>query len=194
MKKTILSLLLLLSLNGCGIIRNLSALSECEYRFHSARSPVVAGLDMSHVNSFSDLSFLDGSVILASILGGTLPFSITANIEVINPGNIKANVDQLSWIALIDNTEVARGTIGEHYELAPGGGRVIIPVKVEADLFDYLEGDNPRTMLNFALNLADAGGEPTRLSLKIKPSVRIGKKAIKVPGYFRIDTEFSSAK
>ena len=48
---------------------------------------------------------------------------------------------------------------------------------IQTDLFDYLEGDNPRTMLNFALNLVDAGNQPTRLSMKIKPSVMIGAQS-----------------
>ena len=55
-----------------------------------------------------------------------------------------------------------------------------------------MEGDNPQTMLNFALNLVDAGNQPTRLSMKIKPSVIIGGQSVNYPGYFTITKEFSS--
>jgi len=192
MKKTAAFILLTLFLNACGIISNLNTLSDCEYRFHSAEDPVVAGIDMSRVSSFSDLSFAQAATILSSILGGSLPLHMTANVEVKNPGATKANVNQLDWIAYIDDIEVARGIIEGHFEIAPNGGTTIIPVDVDADLYDYLTGDNPKTMLNFALNLADAGGEPVRIGLKIKPSLRIGKKSIKAPGYFKISTEYSS--
>ncbi len=192
MKKILSFLLPLILLSSCGIISNLSALSECEYRFHSASSPVVAGVNMSRINSYSDLSFAEGTVIVASILGGTLPLELTANVEVRNPGSVKANVNYMDWIAYIDDIEVARGTIEGFYEIQPNGGSTIIPVQVNADLFDYLTGDNPKTMLNFAMNLADAGGEPVRIGLKIKPSVRIGKKNIKTPGYIKLATEYSS--
>ena len=68
----------------------------------------------------------------------------------------------------------------------------MIPIRIGADLFDYLEGDSPRTMINFALNLVDAGNQPTRLTMKIKPSVQIGAQSIYYPGYFTIAKEFSS--
>ncbi|MEX0981858.1 MAG: hypothetical protein WD577_05250 [Bacteroidales bacterium] len=47
-------------------------------------------------------------------------------------------------------------------------------------------------MLNFALNLVDAGGEPMRLRLKIKPSVYIGATMVPYPDYFTIDKTFRS--
>jgi len=192
MKKVFAFIPLLFLLSGCGIVSNLTTLSECEYRFHSAESPTVAGIDMSGVSSLSDLSFTQATVIVASVLGGELPLHLTANIEVKNPGAVKANVNQLAWIAYIDDIEVAKGLVEGHYEIAANGGTTIIPVDVKADLFDYLTGDNPKTMLNFALNLADAGGEPVRIGLKIKPSVKIGKKYIMAPGYFKVSTEYSS--
>jgi hypothetical protein len=78
--------------------------------------------------------------------------------------------------------------------VSPGGGRSLIPIQIHTDLIDYLEGDNPRTMINFALNLVDAGNQPTRLSMKIKPSVLIGNQSLYYPGYFTIRKEFSSGQ
>ena len=135
---------------------------------------------------------MDGQMIAANLLKGTLPFGITANVEVVNPGATTAAVNSIQWIAFIDNIQVAQGAVTNRIEIAPGGGKSMIPIKIEADLFDYLEGDNPRTMLNFALNLVDAGNQPTRLSMKIKPSVMIGAQSVFYPGFFTITKEFSS--
>ena len=68
----------------------------------------------------------------------------------------------------------------------------MIPIRIQTDLFQYLEGDNPRTMLNFGLNLVDAGGQPTRLSMKIKPSVYVSGQMIAYPDYFTITQVFKS--
>lgn len=135
---------------------------------------------------------MDGQAILGNLLRETLPFKITANVEVKNPGATTAAVNSIQWIAFIDDVQVAQGTITDRVEIASGGGTSIIPIVVQADLFDYLKGDNPRTMLNFALNLADAGNQPTRLSMKIKPSVLMGGQSVIYPGYFTISKEFSS--
>jgi LEA14-like dessication related protein len=144
------------------------------------------------VQSYSDLTFLDGQHIAANILQKRLPFSITANVEVYNPGPVNAAVNYIDWIAFIDDVQISTGRIERRIEIAPNGGTSIVPIRIDTDLFEYLEGDNPKTMLNFGLNLIDAGGQPTRLSMKIKPSVYIGGRLIPSPEYFTISKEFRS--
>ena len=178
--------------SGCSILSELTAFSKCEFSFHSAQSPSVCGIDISNRHSFSDFSFLDGQVILGNLLRETLPFGITANVEVKNPGATTAAVNSIQWIAFIDDVQVAQGEVADRVEVAPGGGISMIPIRIQTDLFNYMEGDNPQTMLNFALNLVDAGNQPTRLSMKIKPSVIIGGQSVNYPGYFTITKEFSS--
>jgi LEA14-like dessication related protein len=192
MRKLFILSLLILLVPGCAILTELAALTKCEFSFHSAQDPSVCGVDISTKHSFSDFSFMDGQAIAANILQGTLPFTIIANVEVKNPGTATAAVNALEWIAFIDEVQVAQGIVNDRIEVAPAGGRSIIPVSIRTDLFDYLEGDNPRTMINFALNLIDAGNQPTRLSMKIKPSVLIGGQSVYYPGFFTISKEFSS--
>lgn len=192
MRKLIIFSSTILLVSGCAILSELTALTKCEFSFHSAQNPSVCGIDISGRHSYSDFSFLDGQIIASNILKGTLPFAITVNVEVTNPGAVTAAVNSIEWIAFIDDIKVATGVVSEKIEVAPGGGRSIIPIGIRTDLFDYLEGDSPRTMLNFALNLMDAGGQPTRLSMKIKPSVLIGGQSLNYPGFFTITKEFSS--
>lgn len=192
MKKLFAVAFALFSLSGCAILSEFTALTKCEFRFDSARDPRLSGIDVTTKHSFSDFSFLDGQALVTNILKGTLPFSITANVEVKNPGPAMAAVNQLEWIAFIDDIRVSDGVIADRVEVSPNGGTAIIPIRIQTDLFEYLEGDNPRTMLNFGLNLVDAGGQPTRLSMQIKPSVLIGGQTVSYPGYFTISHEFSS--
>ena len=192
MKKNLFYILIILLAPGCSILSELTALTRCEFSFHSAVDPRVCGINITHRQSFSDFNLLDGQAIAASILRGSLPFEITANVEVMNPGSVTAAVNSLEWIAYIDDIQIANGVINRRVEVSPGGGKAMVPVVVQSDLFDYLEGDNPRTMLNFALNLVDAGNQPTRFSMKIKPSVLIGSQPLYYPGFFTITKEFSS--
>ena len=192
MRKLLIYAFILLLFPGCSILSELTALTKCEFSFHSAQNPSVCGIDISNRRSYSDFGLMDGQVIAGNLLKGTLPFGITANVEVMNPGVNTAAVNSIEWIAFIDDIQVAQGTVTDRIEIAPGGGKSMIPVRIQADLFDYLEGDNPSTMLNFALNLVDAGNQPTRLSMKIKPSVVIGGQSVYYPGFFTITKEFSS--
>ena len=191
MKKISLSLLILISLSGCAILSEFTALTKCEFRFHSAEKPTISGIDVMTKKSITDFSFMDGQLVLANILRGTLPFSITANVEVKNPGLVTAALNQIEWIAYIDDIRVSDGVIASRVEILPGATS-LVPIRIQTDLFEYLEGDNPKTMLNFGLNLVDAGGQPTRLSMKIKPSVMVSGQQISYPDYFTIEHEFSS--
>ena len=91
-----------------------------------------------------------------------------------------------------DDLQVAQGTLSERVEIPASGGINKIPIRLMADLFDYLEGDNPRAMLDFALNLINASAQSSQVSLKIKPSVLIGNQEIQYPDYFTITKEFKS--
>ena len=192
MRKLSILVLFVLLMQGCSILTELAALTKCEFSFHSATDPSACGINVSTKRSFTDFSFREGQTIASNILRGTLPFTITANVEVRNPGSVTAAVNAVEWIAYIDDIQVAQGTVSERVEVAPSGGKTLIPIRIATDLFDYLEGDSPRTMINFALNLVDAGNQPTRLSMKIKPSVMIAGQSIYYPGFFTISKEFSS--
>jgi hypothetical protein len=192
MKKIIALLIILASLSGCSIRSELTALSKCEFSFHSAQDPVVAGVDVMRIQTFSDLTFLDGQRLVSNIMQKKLPFGITANVEVKNPGITTAALNHIEWIAFIDDIQISTGKIEKRIEIPGSGGMALVPIRIETDLFEYLQGDNPKTMLNFALNLVDAGGQPTRLSLKIKPSVYVGSTMVPYPDYFTISKEFTS--
>lgn len=192
MKKGIILTALVLLSTGCALLNELTAFTKCEFSFRSVQDPVISGVEVSSIRSFSDFSIMEGQRILADVLRGSLPFAITANIEVRNPGPAVAAVNSLQWIAYLDDMEIGGGSLDRRIEVAPNGGRALMPVRVEADLFDYLEGENPRSMVNFALNMMDAGGEPSHLSMKIKPSLVIAGQIYHYPGYFTISREFSS--
>lgn len=192
MKKILLLGGLIFLLNGCSILSELVAFTKCEFRLHSLQEPAVCGIDVSHKSSWSDFSFMEGQAIAGQLLQKSLPFEITVNVEVKNPGTSVAAVNSIQWIAFIDDLQVAQGTVHERVEVPPSGGVNKIPVRVRADLIDYLEGDNPRAMLNFALNLVNAGDQSSQVTMKIKPSVLIGSQSIQYPDYFNITKEFTS--
>ena len=194
MRKVIFIPLLLLLLNSCSVLSELTALKSCEFRLYSFQDPSVCGIDMSDRQSPSDFTFLDGQRIAANLLRGTLPFEITVNIEVKNPGTSKAAVNSIEWIAYVDDLEVAAGVLDRRIEVPPSGGLAIVPVKLQADLIDYMEGDNPKTMMNFALNLVGTSDQASRLSMKIKPSLLIGNQTVQYPGFFTVTHEFSSGQ
>jgi len=192
MRKILLLTTASLLLNSCSALSELVAFTKCEFRLHSLQDPQACGINLIQHSSWSDFTFMEGQTVAAHLLQKRLPFEITVNVEAMNPGTALAAVNSIQWIAFIDEMQVAQGMVSERVEIPPSGGLSQIPVRVKADLFDYLKGDNPRAMLDFALNLVKAGDQSSQVSLKIKPSVLIGTKEVQYPDYFTIGKEFSS--
>jgi len=192
MRKLLLFSAAILLLNSCSILSELAAFTKCEFRLQSFQEPEICGININQLSSWTDFSFLEGQAVAAQVLQKRLPFEITVNVEARNPGSSLAAVNSIQWIAMLDDLQLAQGTVSQRVEIPPSGGTSTIPVRIQADLFDYLEGDNARSMLDFALNLLNAGEADSQLSLKIKPSVLIGTQEIPYPDYFTITKEFRS--
>ncbi|MGD1848704.1 MAG: LEA type 2 family protein [Salibacteraceae bacterium] len=155
-------------------------------------SPELAGISISSKNSIGDFGFMDLTKLTAAVASGNLPLSFTLNVEARNPNPIQATMNNFDWIALIDNTEIARGSMSQRVSIAANNGKAIIPIRVNTDLRDLMSSDSRDKLINFALNLSDAGGQPTRVKLKIKPTIMIGQFPLSYPGYLPVTKDFGN--
>lgn len=182
----------MMSVCSCSYLKELSVLKECEFRVGTLENPMLAGVDISKIVTVKDYSLEQTGKITKSILQGTLPLSFILNVDVKNPNQNNASLNRLEYIAYIDETEVASGSMEEHVIIPAGGGIATIPLKVETDILKLLKKEPINTVLNYTLNLADDGKRPVRVSLKIKPWIAIGNKDVEYPGYLTITKDFST--
>ena len=185
-------LLIAISENSCNFLKEISTLGKCEFRVTTLVDPEIAGVDVSQIRSFTDLNFVDMGIISASMLKGDLPLSFTLNVEARNPNPATAALNGLEYLAFIDDVEVARGNLDRRIEIPANGGVTTIPLRLNTDLIDILKKDSRQAMVNFGLNLADAGNRPTRVSIKVKPTILVGAMEINYPGYFTVKHDFTS--
>jgi LEA14-like dessication related protein len=179
-------------LNSCAYLKELSVLKECEFRVGTLENPILAGVDISKIVTVKDYSLEQTGKITKSILKGTLPLSFILNVEVKNPNLINASLNKLEYLAFIDDVQIASGAMEEHVVIPAGGGIASIPLKVETDIFDLFKKEPINALLNYALNLADEGNRPVRVSIKIKPWIKIGNTDHAYPGYLTINQDFSA--
>ena len=103
-------------------------------------------------------------------------------------------MNRLEYITLIDDVEIATGTLNRRIEIPANGGVSIIPLQLGTDLLEILQGESRQALVNFGLNLADAGNRPTRVSIKVKPTILIGAVELQYPGYYQLNYDFSSGE
>jgi hypothetical protein len=84
------------------------------------------------------------------------------------------------------------GTNNSQYTI-PGSGVTTIPLSISLNLMEILKGKSKDALLNFGLNLADAGNKPTRVQIKLKPTVYLSETIpLSYPGYITLGTEFGN--
>jgi LEA14-like dessication related protein len=181
-------------LDSCSFLKEISTLGKCEFRMTTLENPRLAGVDVSHIRSYSDIGLADMAVLTTSIMKGQLPLTFTLNVEARNPNPAMAALNKLEYLAFIDDVQVASGSLDRRIEIPAGGGTTIIPLQLRTDLVEILSKDSRQALVNFGLNLADAGNRPTRVSLKIKPTILVGAVEIIYPGYFTVKYDFTSGE
>ena len=182
----------LLLLNSCSFLKEVTAFGKCDFRVTTLENPRLAGVDVSGIQSFGDIPFSQMGAITSSILQGRLPLNFTLNIEARNPNAITAAMNELEYIAMIDDVEVATGSLNQRVEIPANGGVTEIPLQLGTDIIEILQGESRQALVNFGLNLADSGNRPTRVSIKVKPTIVIGAVELQYPGYYKLNYEFSS--
>ena len=175
--------------SSCASLLSVANLVNCDFRMKSLSSAKLADVDVLQINSISSLNFLDIGKLTRSYLNENIPLDLQINVEAKNPNSKTASLSQFEWILLIDDVEMTRGKHAKPVEI-PGNGVTSIPMNISFNLFELMKGESKDALLNFALNLADASNQPTRLSLRIKPTIYVNQVALTYPDYINVGTEF----
>ena len=179
-------------LSGCKSLKEIKTFAKCDFRMVSLTNPKIAGVGITGKNSFKDLNFLDGAKLTKSLLSGRLPLNFTLNVEAKNPNPTTAAMNSMEWIAFIDGVEIARGNNQQRVEIPSNGGKSTIPLNISTDLKSLLAQKSRDAILNFGFNLADAGNRPTRVTLKVKPTISVAGIPLSYPGFISVNREFGN--
>jgi len=195
MKKLfLLSLFICIIFYSCQQINQMSNFLKCEFRIGSVQNTHLAGINVQEIRSISDLNLIDAGRLTAAYAQGSLPLTMTLNIDAKNPNNNQAAMNRMEWILMIEGKELVTGVLNDKVSLSPNGGTSTIPLSIQADLKKIMSNNSTQENINLGLGLIDNGNKPSKkLSLKIKPSIMIGNLNIPYPGYITVGTNFGSA-
>ena len=179
---------------SCGVVRQakqMSNLVNCDFRVLNVQNIYLAGVSIQNIQDIKNLGFTDAARIMTAVAGKSLPLKFLLNLEGKNPNSDAAGMNLLDWILFIDNIQMASGRVTESFVIPPNNGTTTIPIQVSLDLKQILKGKSLEAIANFAFNLSGAGNRPTRITVKVKPTIMIGQSPLKYPGYITINTDFS---
>jgi hypothetical protein len=195
MNKIIIVCLMAMGLLGCGInkqAQQLKALEQCDYKVVGASNISLAGADVKKLiaNKSFNLANLPGLAL--GYLRKDIPLKANLSLQISNSSNSLAAINNFDYIILINQQEVVNGTIDQRISIEPGQSTTV-PVQLNANVYQFLSNGKIIDEIGAFLGSAANGTEKKGvLTLKIRPSIMVGKGLVKYPGFITIDKEVSS--
>lgn len=165
---------------------------KCEFKLQKIENISLAGVDIENVKSIKDLNFLEAAKITSASMSESLPMNFDLIILAKNPNKEKAAVNKLEWVAMVDNVKLLEGIIDKPIEIEAGADSIPIVLKVNSDLKEVFNKESAGSLIGLALNIVNKSSNETKITIKIKPFITIGKKNIAYPGYINLSKEFRS--
>ncbi len=194
MKKILLISFIALIAAGCGVSRKISLLEQCRYDIKSADSVYVAGRNITR--QIKSGTFDLGSVpeLAIGLLRKDIPIRAKLNLGIENPGSKPIEINQFDYIISFKGQELVNGTTDRRIDINPQE-TTVVPIMIRANIYSILSDRNTRDEIFSYLRGAGARDnvQKSLISIKIRPSIRVGNKLIKYPGYITIDKELSSS-
>lgn len=196
MKRLVLLGIVALFASGCGLnkqARLLEAFEKCTYEINSADSVYVAGRDVSKLIRNRTFELRNIPELALAVFRKNIPLSAKVNLTINNPTSRTAAINQFEYIVLIKGQELANGFINQRVSIEPGG-TTTVPVRVNSNIYSFLSnGKTMEEVIDF-LRGGESGATEKKgmVTIRIKPTIEMGNKLVKYPGYITIDKEISS--
>ncbi|GAB3991632.1 hypothetical protein GCM10028807_22140 [Spirosoma daeguense] len=170
------------------------ALGDCRYAIASADSVYLAGIDIREFRKLEDLNFARFPRLATGLLTRNVPLDARVNLEITNPTNKLAGINQLEYRVLLAGQELFNGFLNQRIEVQPGGGKTRVPIRLNTNAYQLITDAKTRdAFTQLVQNLAGASNsQPSKLTIKIKPTLALGNKAINYPGYITIDQDITN--
>ena len=189
MKKILFIGFIALITSSCGVSRKISLLEQCKYDIKSADSVYFAGKDITR--QIKTGTFNLGSIpeLAIGLLRKDIPLRARLNLGINNTGSKDIEINQFDYIILFKGQELVNGTTDRRIDIKPDE-TTIVPIIIRANIYSILSDKNTRQEIFSYLRGANST-KNSLISIKIRPSIRVGNKLIKYPGYITIDQEMN---
>ena len=181
-------LLIVGSVMGCQTLREVSNLKNVQFRIDRATDARLAGIDLSGVQSYNDLSGRDITRLGSALARGELPLSFTLHLTATNPENnrVDARLTQMDWTLLLQDRETISGTFDREIVLKPGAP-TDVPVDLRLDLVEFFD-ENLRGFVDLAIAVGGQG-PPQNVKLKVQPTIQTRLGPMKYPNPITVVNE-----
>lgn len=161
----------LLLLSGCATLQQLASLQNVDFALDGVSRVELAGIDVTTVRQYSDLSILEVATIANAVRQNSLPLAVDVQVAATNPPtNGQARIIQMDWTLFLEQRETVSGRLNDEIVI-PRDDTTVFPITAELDLTEFFTG-SARDLVEVALSIAGLGGEPKEISLEALPVIQ----------------------
>jgi hypothetical protein len=174
-------LAVLLGTVACATLQQLAALREVAFSLAGVRNARLAGIDLSRVTSYRDLSVVDVGRIALALSRGDLPLEFQVDVRAENPieNGTVATMTRLAWALYLDDKETINGTVDSTISIPPGPP-VVIPLRMRLNVREFFDGP-AQNLVDLAASFVGRSADPTKVSLRAVPTITTPIGAITYP-------------
>ena len=196
MKNLIYLVLISVLLFSCGINKQanqIQTLEKCIYEISSADSIYIAGRDVSKLINNNSINLSSMPEIALGYFRKDIPLKARINLKIKNPTQQLAAINRFEYLVLIKGQQLANGMVDQKVSIEPGDS-LIVPVSLNANIYRILSnGKTMQQIVEFMRGGNDSATEKKGVvTLKIKPTISVGKNLVNYPGYITVEKEVSS--
>ena len=195
MNKIIIFFLVTFSISSCGInkqAQQIKALEQCEYKLNDINQITVAGTDVKKLITDQSINLVNLPGLALGFLRQDIPLRANLKLEITNPTNSLAAINNFEYIILINKQQLVNGTVDQRVSIEPGQ-TTTVPLLLNANIYQFLSNQKILEEVTKFLTSPKNGTETKGMvTIKIKPSILVGGNLVKYPGYITIDKEVSS--
>jgi hypothetical protein len=174
---------------GCAASKELAALRHVDFAFDHISHPMVVGIPLSRITTYSDLTPSDLTRLGVAVASNDMPFDLTVHLAARNSNEnpVSARLLAMDWTYFVDDKKIVEGQLQEAQLLAiPPGEARDVPVKVTFNLVEAFEG-SAEELIQTALVLSGQQPSGRNRSLWITPTLETPAGPMRFPDPIKLD-------
>lgn len=196
MKKYALLILLPLTflLSRCGVnkqVEQAKALGKCHFDLVSADSIYLSGINMNQFKDMDNINIGALPKLAVGLLTKNIPLNARLVLRITNPTAGVAAINQFEYKILLKGNEVFTGYVNHRVEVAPVGGQTQVPIVINTNAYHLITDEQTRDAFADLVQNLSGTKNPRKsvVTIKVKPTLDLGNKAISFPGYITFEKE-----
>jgi hypothetical protein len=186
---------LLAFFTSCGLnkqAQQLKALGQCDYKLKNASNVTIAGTNVDKLLGNKSLNVIDIPSLAFAFLRKDVPLKAKLNVQISNPTNDLAAINNFDYIILINQQEIATGTVNQRISINAKQS-IDVPLQLSTNIYQFLaNGKTLQDIGGFLSGAANGKEQKGLVTIKIKPSILVAGSLVKYPGFITIDKEVSN--